>query len=52
MRWILCRLKVGHVARIEECRNAYKMLAGKPTGKTPLRRPRHRWKGNIRMDIK
>ena len=31
-----------HVARIEESRNAFKILSGKPTGKTPLRMPRRR----------
>ena len=24
---------------------------GKPEGKRPLGRPRHRWEGNIRMDL-
>jgi len=24
---------------------------GKPEGKRPLRRPRRRWKGNIKMDL-
>ena len=33
----------GHVARMEESRNAFKMLTGKPTGKRPLGRPRRRW---------
>ena len=28
------------------------MLAGKPTGKRPLERPRNRWEDNIRMDLK
>ena len=27
-------------------------LAGKPIGKRPLRRPRHRSENNIRMDLK
>ena len=40
-----------HVVRMEESRNAFKMLAGKPTGKRPLGRPRRRWKENIRMDL-
>ena len=26
-------------------------LTGKPTGKRPLGRPRHRWEDNIRMDL-
>jgi hypothetical protein len=30
------------VARIEETRNAYEILAGKPEEKRPLRRPRRR----------
>ena len=27
------------------------MLVGKPEGKRPLGRPRHRWKDNIKMDL-
>jgi hypothetical protein len=33
---------VGHVARIGEKRNAYRLLVGKPEGKRPLGRPRRR----------
>ena len=29
----------------------YRVLMGKPEGKRPLRRPRHRWVDNIRMDL-
>ena len=42
----------GHVARMEEGRNAFKILADKPTGKRPLGRPRHGWEDNIKMDLK
>ena len=42
----------GHVARMEESRNAFKILPGKPTGKIPLGRPRCRWEDSIRMDLK
>ena len=35
---------------MEEGRSAFKILTGKPTGKTPLRRPGSRWEDNIRMD--
>jgi hypothetical protein len=42
---------VGHVARMREKRNAYKLLVGKPEGKRPLERPRRRWVDNIRMDL-
>ena len=45
LRW------AGHVARMEEGRSAFKIFTGKPTGKRPLGRPRHRWEGNIRMDL-
>ena len=45
LRW------AGHVARMEEGRSAFKILTGKPTGKRPLGRLKHRWKDNIRMDI-
>jgi hypothetical protein len=33
-------------------RNAYKILVGKPEGKRPLGRPRHRWEDNIKLDRK
>jgi hypothetical protein len=32
-------------------RNACRLLMGKPEGKRPLGRPRHRWVDNIRMDL-
>jgi hypothetical protein len=45
MRW------AGHVARMEK-RNAYRLLVGKPEGRRPLGRLRHRRLDNIRMDLK
>jgi hypothetical protein len=36
----------GHVARMGEKRNAYRILVGKPEGKRPLGRPRRRWVGH------
>jgi hypothetical protein len=33
----------GHVARIREKTNVYRLLIGKPERKSPLRRPRRRW---------
>jgi hypothetical protein len=33
-------------------RNVYKDLVRNPEGKRLLVRPRHRWKGNIKMDLK
>jgi len=30
---------------------AYRVLVGKPEGKRPLGKPRHRWVDNIRMDL-
>ena len=41
----------GHVARMEEGRGVHKVLVGKPDGKRPLGRPRHRWENNIKMDL-
>jgi hypothetical protein len=35
-----------------EKRNVYKVLVGKPEGKRPLGRPRHRWEDGIRMDLR
>jgi hypothetical protein len=44
MRW------AGHVARMGEKRNAYRIFVGKSEGKRPLGRPR--WKDNIKMDLR
>jgi hypothetical protein len=33
-------------------RNAYKILVGRPEGKLPLSRPRHRWEDNIKMCLR
>ena len=41
----------GHVARMGERRDAYRVLVGKPEGKRPLRRTRRRWDDNIKMDL-
>ena len=41
----------GHIARMEEGRSAFKILTRKPTGKSPLGRPRRRWEDNIRIDL-
>jgi hypothetical protein len=46
MRW------AGHVALMGEKRNAYRILVGKPEGKRPLGRPRSRWVGNIKIDLR
>jgi hypothetical protein len=42
----------GHVARMGAKRNAYRILVGKPEGRTPLGRPRRRWLGNIERDLR
>jgi hypothetical protein len=34
-----------------EGRGVYRVLVGKPEGKRPLGRPRHRWENNIMMDL-
>jgi hypothetical protein len=46
MRW------AGHVARMGDERNVYKVLMGKPEGKRPLGRPRRRWEDRIRLDLR
>jgi hypothetical protein len=35
-----------------EERKVYKVLVGKPKGKRPHERPRHRWEDGIRMDLR
>jgi hypothetical protein len=34
-----------------ERREVYEVLVGKPEGKRPLGRPRHRWEDRIKMDL-
>jgi hypothetical protein len=46
MRW------VERVAQVGEMRIEYSILVGKPEGNRPLGRPRRRWEGNIRMDLR
>jgi hypothetical protein len=46
MRW------AGHVARMGEKRKAYRLFVGTPKGKRPLGRPRHKWVGNVKMDVR
>jgi hypothetical protein len=45
MRW------VGHVARIGEKRGIYRILVGKPEGKRPPERPKHKWEDNNKIDL-
>jgi hypothetical protein len=42
----------GHVARMGEGRNVYRVLVGKPEGKRPIERLRRRWEDGIRMDLR
>ncbi|KAJ4451247.1 hypothetical protein ANN_02708 [Periplaneta americana] len=46
LRW------AGHVDRMGESRNAFRVLVGGPAGKRPLGRPRRRWEDNIKMDLR
>ena len=45
MRW------AGHVVRMGEGRDVYRVLVGKREVKRPLGRPGRRWEGNIKMDL-
>jgi hypothetical protein len=42
----------GHVTRLGEERNVYRVLMGKLEGKRPLGRPRSSWEDGIRMDLR
>ncbi|KAJ4428556.1 hypothetical protein ANN_24600 [Periplaneta americana] len=44
--------RAGHVARMDESRNANRVLVGRPEGNRPLGRPRRRWEDNIKMDLR
>jgi hypothetical protein len=45
LRW------AGHLACMGKSRSAYRVLVGKPEGRSPLGRPRRRWEDNIKMDL-
>ena len=40
------------MARMGEGRGVHRVLVGKPEGKRPLGRPKHRWEDNIKMDLR
>jgi hypothetical protein len=46
MKW------AGHVACMGEERSVYRVLVGRPEGKSPLGRPRRRWEYNNKMDLR
>ncbi|KAJ4434453.1 hypothetical protein ANN_23015 [Periplaneta americana] len=46
LRW------AGHVARMGESRNAYRVLVGRLGRKIPLGTPRRRWEDNIKIDLR
>ncbi|KAJ4447357.1 hypothetical protein ANN_09363 [Periplaneta americana] len=46
LRW------TGHVARMGESRNGYRVLVGRPEGNRPLGRPRRKREDNIKMDLR
>jgi hypothetical protein len=41
-----------HLERMGKVRNAYRILVGKPVGKRPLGRPRHKWADNIQIELR
>jgi hypothetical protein len=46
MRW------AEHVAHMGEGRGVYRVLVGRSKGKRPLGRPKCRWEGNIKLDLR
>ena len=46
MRWL------EHVAHIGQRKGICRVLVGKPEGKSPLGKPRHRWEDNFKVDLK
>jgi hypothetical protein len=46
MRW------AGHVTRVGKGRGVYGILVGRPEGKRPLERPRHRWEDYVKLDLR
>jgi hypothetical protein len=41
----------GHVSRMGYRKSVYRILVGKPEGKRPIRKTRHRWDNNIKTDL-
>jgi len=56
--WCVCvqitvrQPKNKHVARMGEGRGVFRVSVGRPVGKRPLGRPRHRWEDNIKIDLR
>jgi hypothetical protein len=46
MKW------AGHVARMGDRKDIYRILVGMLEGKRPLGRPRRRWEDNIKLDLR
>ena len=46
LRW------AGHVARMRESGGSYRILVGVSERTSPLGRPKHRWKGNIKINLR
>jgi hypothetical protein len=44
--------RVGHAVCMLEVRGVYRILVGRPKGKRPLGRHRHRWGDNIKMGLR
>ncbi|KAJ4443389.1 hypothetical protein ANN_05057 [Periplaneta americana] len=45
-------VRAGYVARMGEYRIAYRILVGRPEGKRPLGRQRHRWENSIKIELR
>ena len=43
--------RAGHVERMGERRDVFRVLVGKSEGKRRLGRPKRRWEDNIKMDL-
>jgi hypothetical protein len=42
----------GHVARVEERKNVYRVLVRNPEGKRPVGTRRHKWDDDIKVDLR
>jgi hypothetical protein len=49
--YIIRMIRSGHLARMGETKNAYRILVGQPEGKRSLGRPRRTWVDNIKVDL-
>jgi hypothetical protein len=50
--WVIKSRRLRWAGHVGKRKGAYRALVGKPEGRRPLGRPRHKWEDNIKMDLR